>query len=290
MVCVLMGLLRKGDVVLYSSDITPDLKSFLCVEMKRLGVTSVSFQASSSRDALLSQHGQDLDRARMVLVETFSPSSLALADVPMLAELCRQRQSLLVVDNTWAFGWALQPLKEGADVSFASLGPLAGDQEWDLGMVTSRRELWPRIVSSCKRLGLVASPEQAYQTLRGLRTLPLRMRQQDLTTRAVMEWMLGVKQVSRVFHPMLEGGAAEKGYTGFPPILSFYLSSENSEEEKVEALVESLKRFRLGWDGSIGGELSFVWPVGLVSDWRREQNFRRPDESGDGTWDVVGSS
>jgi len=140
----------------------------------------------------------------VLLVETISNPLLKVADVPALAALAHGQGASLLVDNTFASPYLLNPLKHGADYAIHSATKyLSGHGDVLAGVVAASAENKSRLFELNKLVGSVLGPFEAWLALRGLKTLPLRMRQQCENAQRVAEWLSSHPRVTKVNYPGL---------------------------------------------------------------------------------------
>jgi cystathionine beta-lyase/cystathionine gamma-synthase len=143
---------------------------------------------------------------RMVWVETPSNPLLRLVDIEGVSHVTRGTAAVLVVDNTFATPYLQQPLKLGADVVVHSTTKyLSGHSDVVGGVViTSDPELasWIRFYQNAA--GAVPGPFDCWLTLRGIKTLPVRLRQHEHNALQVARFLLGQPTVQEVIYPGLQ--------------------------------------------------------------------------------------
>jgi len=143
-------------------------------------------------------------RTRMVWIESPTNPLLQIIDIAAIAELAHRAQALLVVDNTFASPFLQQPLKLGADLSLHSTTKyLGGHSDVVGGAVIGRLELMQPIYFHQNASGGVPGPFDAYLTLRGIKTLALRMERHSSNARQLAEWLSGHPAVEQVYYPGL---------------------------------------------------------------------------------------
>ena len=144
-------------------------------------------------------------RTRLVFVETPANPTLKLTDIAAVAEVVRRAGVPLAVDNTFLTPVLQRPLDLGADVSvYSTTKHIEGHNGTVGGALTSRDEtLLERLRFIRKSIGSIQSPFESWLTLRGIKTLPLRMRQHSAHAQAVAEWLGGHPRVTRVLYPGL---------------------------------------------------------------------------------------
>jgi cystathionine gamma-synthase/cystathionine beta-lyase len=130
---------------------------------------------------------------------------LRVADVRALAELARRRGILTIVDNTFLTPVLLRPLELGADiVVYSATKYLAGHNDVVAGAAVARTaELAERLAFMQNAVGGVLGPQDAWLTLRGLKTLPLRLARQQANAAGIAAWLSRHPRVSAVHYPGL---------------------------------------------------------------------------------------
>jgi cystathionine beta-lyase/cystathionine gamma-synthase len=145
-------------------------------------------------------------RPAALLVETISNPLLKIANVPLLAALAHRYDASLLVDNTFASPYLFNPLKHGADyVIHSATKYLSGHGDVLAGVVATSTENKSKLFELNKLVGGVLGPFEAWLALRGLKTLPLRMRQQCENAQRVAEWLDSHPRVAGVNYPGLAG-------------------------------------------------------------------------------------
>ena len=198
-------------------------------------------------------------RPRLVWIETPSNPLLRLVDVVQVAEKARAVGALVVVDNTFLSPVLQNPLELGADIVVHSTTKfINGHSDVVAGAVIAKDPtLGEELAWWANCLGVTGAPFDAFLTLRGLRTLPLRMRQHQENAEAVVELLHGHPAVSKVNYPGLSSHPgheiAARQQKGFGAMLSFEL---RGGEETVKAFLSRLELFSLA--ESLGGVESLV--------------------------------
>ena len=144
------------------------------------------------------------NHAVLLFAETISNPLLKVADVPSLADVAHRNGASLLVDNTFASPYLFNPLQHGSDyVIHSATKYLAGHGDVLAGVVAASAENKIKLYELNKLVGGVLGPFEAWLALRGLKTLPLRMRQQCQNARQVAEWLRAHPRVSKVNYPGL---------------------------------------------------------------------------------------
>lgn len=136
-----------------------------------------------------------------VLVETMSNPLLRVCDIERLAALCRLSNVALIVDSTFATPLLVRPLELGAHLVVHSLTKfLAGHGDVLGGAIISDAEHFELVRQLSRTCGPVLGPFEAYLTMRGVKTFPLRMERQCANARALAAWLRNHPKVERVFY------------------------------------------------------------------------------------------
>jgi cystathionine gamma-synthase/methionine-gamma-lyase len=181
-----------------------------------------------------------------LIVETISNPLLKVADLPALAELAHGCGARLLVDNTFASPYLCNPLAYGADfVVHSATKYIGGHGDVMAGVVVTSPENRSELYELNKLVGGVLGPFEAWLALRGLKTLPLRVRQQCENAARVAGWLSGHPRIARVTYP---GLADHPGHAlardlfagrGFGGVLSFEIAG--ADQPTVFRFMEALE-------------------------------------------------
>ena len=140
----------------------------------------------------------------VVLVETISNPLLRVAEVDRLAEIAHRHGALLLVDATFTTPVMMRPLELGADLAIhSSTKYFGGHGDVLSGVIVGRSELQPTVTYLSKTLGASLGAFEAYLTMRGVKTLPLRFERQCANARGVAAALAAHSEVERVYFPGL---------------------------------------------------------------------------------------
>ena len=201
-------------------------------------------------------------RANTRLVYTEAPGSLTfeMQDVPAIAKSAHARGALVAMDNTWATPIYFRPLEHGVDISIqAGTKYLAGHSDLVIGMITTATDaLFRKIADQAHAFGDVASPDDCFLALRGMRSLSVRLERQSASAMKVARWLESRPEVKRVLYPALESDPGhalwKRDFAGASSL--FGLAMHTSDEASVARMVNGLELFRIG--SSWGGYESLV--------------------------------
>lgn len=136
-----------------------------------------------------------------LLVETISNPLLRVADLSALGALCRKHHTALIVDNTFATPLLARPLELGAHMAVhSSTKYLSGHGDTLGGLIVSDEGHYETIRRLSRVAGPVMGPMEAFLTMRGIKTFPLRMERQCANATALAAWLRAHRRVERVFY------------------------------------------------------------------------------------------
>ncbi len=247
---VFIALASPGDHILAVDSVYAPIHRIDKALLSRYGIELEFF--SPSRDDVAA-----LIRPNTRLLYLESPGSLLyeVLDFPALVALARRHGVLVATDNTWSGGYFFKPLSFGANISIqAATKYLAGHSDVMQGIViVDSAELAARLGAAYDALGLTVSADDAYLTLRGIRTLAVRMPRHQINATAVATCLSTHPAVQRVFYPALPdfpGHALwKRDFTGASGLVSF--AFRQPEPGIAAAFVNALTLFSIGasWGG-----------------------------------------
>ena len=195
---------------------------------------------------------------RLVYCETPTNPMMFLTDLAAVGDLTRARGLLYVVDNTFATPFFQRPLAFGADIVLHSTTKYLNGHSDIVGglLVTSRDDLAERLGFLQNAAGAVPGPMDCWLALRGIKTLPLRMRQHDANGRRIAQWLSGRAEITKLYYPGLpshpQHELACRQMTGFGGMISLDLGSP----ARARRFVEAVRIFALA--ESLGGVESLI--------------------------------
>ncbi|MGN6160573.1 MAG: cystathionine gamma-synthase [Marmoricola sp.] len=205
-------------------------------------------------------------KTALVWVETPTNPLLNIADIAALSEIAHAAGALVVVDNTFASSYLQQPLSLGADVVVHSTTKYAGGHSDVVGgaVVVEGDDLAEAIGFHQNAMGAIAGPFDSWLTLRGLRTLALRMERHCDNAEAIVDFLSGHSAVTRVYYPGLPSHpgheVAARQMRRFGGIVSFQVSGG---EQHALDICDRTELFTLG--ESLGGVESLIEHPGRMT-------------------------
>ncbi|MGN6428014.1 MAG: cystathionine gamma-synthase [Leifsonia sp.] len=219
------------------------------------------------------------DRTRVLWIETPSNPLMKISDLAALVELGHAAGALVVVDNTFASPALQQPLSFGADVVVHSTTKYLGGHSDVIGgaLVFADEELAGKVQFIQFAAGAVSAPMDAWLTVRGIKTLDVRMQRHSANAQAIAEALVGRDGIDAVYYPGLPDHPghelAAKQMSGFGGMLSVALSGGAAAARRF---AESTRVFQLA--ESLGGVESLIgYPAEMTHASVRGTELEVPD-------------
>ncbi|HTW04059.1 MAG TPA: cystathionine gamma-synthase [Streptosporangiaceae bacterium] len=254
--CLLRTVCRPGDHMLIPGDAYGGTFRLVDKVLQNWGMT---YQPVPMSDPAAVRRALAGTPARVVWVETPTNPLLSVADIAALADAAHEAGALLVVDNTFASPYLQQPLGLGADVVVHSTTKYIGGHSDVVGgaIIVTDPDLGEKISFIQNATGAISGPFDAWLTLRGAKTLGVRMDRHCGNAQRVADMLVAHPKVAEVFYPGLESHpgheVAAKQMRGFGGIVSFRARGGESE---ATAVCGRTRLFTLG--ESLGGVESLV--------------------------------
>ena len=248
----MLAILEAGDEVLVTETIYKPTRRFCDNVLKRFGIAVRYHAARTSADELMAM---TTPATRLIVLESPGSLTFEMQDAPAIAARAAERGILTLMDNTWAAGWFFKPLAHGVDISVQALTKyVGGHADVFMGSAATRdRALGAALDNAIWDFGWSVAPEDAYQMLRGLRTLPTRMTRHQQSALTVAAWLAEQPQVAEVLYPALptspDHALWRRDYTGAAGLFAVVMRPCPSND--VAAFLDALRVFGLGfsWGG-----------------------------------------
>ena len=256
----LLAFMKAGDHCLMPDTVYGPARNFSDGLLKRYGVETTYY------DPLIDEAGMTkLMRPNTTVVYTESPGShtFEVQDIPAIARAAHAGGAKVMMDNTWGIHY-FQPFKHGVDISIqAATKYPAGHSDILIGTITVNNEDdWQTLHATSRGLGQYASPDDCWLTLRGMRTMGVRLQTQMEAALQVAHWLRKRPEVAQVLHPGLPGAPGHaiwrRDFTGACSLFGVEFQPTFSPES-THAMVEALELFGIG--ASWGGYESLALPT-----------------------------
>lgn len=230
-----LSVLKTGDHAIISDIVYGGTVRLFHEVLSGLGVTHSSVDTSK---ADLVEHAIT-PQTRIIFIETPGNPTMKLSDIAAIAEIAHRHKILLAVDNTFLTPVLQRPIELGADVSILSTTKYIEGHNSTVGgsLATNDEPLLERFRLIRKTIGAIQAPLDAWLTLRGIKTLPVRMKAHSESAAAIARWLEAHPAVARVYYPGLvsfpQKKLAERQQRAFGGMLSFELNAGPAEALQV---------------------------------------------------------
>ncbi len=269
----LLGFTKAGDHVLITDSVYHPTRAFADQMLSRYGIDVEYY------DPRIGGGIERLMRENTSVVFTESPASntFEVQDIPAIAQVAHEHGAVVMMDNTWATPLFFKALGFGVDVSIhAATKYPAGHSDILLGSVSANAAHWPTLWQAFVMIGAPAGPDDAYQVLRGLRTMGIRLERHQKTALEVARWLEGQPGIARVLHPALasfpDNALFQRDFSGSSGIFSIVL--DGGGKAKAHAFLDALEIFGLGY--SWGGYESLALHVSIADRTVGERDYAGP--------------
>jgi cystathionine beta-lyase len=254
----LLAVTEAGDHVLVTDSVYGPTRRFCDQQLTRFGV-GVTYYDPLIGGAIEREIRPD---TKVVFGESPGSLSFEVQDIPAIAAAAHARNTLLMIDNTWATPLGFSAFAHGADISLhAGTKYLGGHSDVLNGIIVCNQATYPRLHRLWTDMGISASSDDCFLALRGLRTLAVRLERHTRSALAIAKWLQQRAEVAEVIFPALPGSRGhelwKRDFTGACGLFGVVLHPV--PKVRVDAMLDGLRLFRLGW--SWGGFESLIIPA-----------------------------
>ena len=252
----IMKLFKSGDEIISTNDLYGGSYRLFNKIYKKFGL---KFVFTDLRD-LSNIENLINDKTKLIWVETPTNPMINVIDIKGLSDICKSNNILLGVDNTFSTPYLQKPIDLGADIVMHSATKfLAGHSDVILGLLAvSNDELAEKLYFMQNSSGAVCGPMDSFLTLRGIKTLHVRMDRHCENASKIAEFLDGHASVDKLYWPGLKQhrnhDVATRQMKNFGGMISFTV--KNGNFEKVKKITSNFKVFTLA--ESLGGVESLV--------------------------------
>jgi len=254
----LLAFLRAGDHCLIADSVYGPTRKFCDATLTRLGIEVTYYDplVGGNIAALLR------DNTRVVYLESPGSLTFEIQDVPAITQAAHARGIKVLMDNTWATPLYFNALQHGVDVSIhAATKYIAGHADAMLGVINCSQACYADIKSMAVQLGNCPGSEECFLGLRGLRTLAVRLKQQEKTALHLAQWLAARPEVERILYPALPTDPGhrlwQRDFHGASGLFGAVLKP--TSKAALAAMLDGMTLFKMGY--SWGGYESLILPT-----------------------------
>ncbi len=252
----ILATVKSGDHILLTDSSYGPTRQFCLRFLKTMGVETELYDPRVGADiaALIR------DNTSLILLESPGSLTFEIQDIPAITKAAKARGVTTIIDNTWSAGLSLKPLALGVDISVhAATKYFGGHSDIMFGAVVSATKATAgKVALTAVHLGYATSPDDAYQILRGFRTVVHRFRRAEASALTLANWLDDHDKVARVLHPALashpDHAIWKRDFSGAACLFAVVLKP--CPQEQVLAFINALSLFGIGY--SYGGFESLV--------------------------------
>lgn len=256
----ILAVCGAGDHLLMVDSCYAPSRAFCDKTLKRMGVETTYY------DPLIGAGIDKLFCPNTKAVFCESPGSLTfeVQDVPAIAGVAHGRGASVILDNTWATPIFFPAFARGADLSIqAGTKYIGGHADVNIGTIAANESHAARLSDIHANMGLCSSADDCFLALRGLRTMPVRLKRHQETALTLALWLAARPEVSRVIYPALETDPGhmiwKRDFLGASGLFGVVLKPVS--DRAVAALIDGLQHFGIGY--SWGGYESLIVPADI---------------------------
>ena len=242
----LLGFVKAGDHVLVLDSCYGPTRDFCNGVLTKMGVEIEYY------DPLIGADIEKLMRDNTSVVFTESPGSntFEIQDIPAICEVAHKHDAIVMIDNTWATPLYFKPLEHGVDISIHALTKYpAGHSDLVMGSVSANEKCWKQLKRHYGIMGCCAGPDDVYLTLRGIRSMGVRIREHEKNSIIMAKWLEDHPAVARVLHPALPSHPQhdlwKRDFKGSTGLFGFTLKTDDTA--KAARFYDALKLIGRGY-------------------------------------------
>ena len=252
----LLSFLSSGDHLLMVDSVYEPTRDFANGLLQRMGVSTTFF------DPLCGANIKDFiqDNTKVVFLESPGSLTMEVQDIPAIVGAIEGHDQIVsMIDNTYATPINFKPLDLGIDISIHSATKyLSGHSDTMLGVASANKKHWRQLQSRSYELGQCASVDDIYTTLRGIRTLGVRLAEHQRNAFEIARWLDKRAEVDHLRHPEFVSCPGhehfERDFKGSTGLFSFVI--KKCPKNALSAMLDGMQYFKLGF--SWGGYESLI--------------------------------
>lgn len=253
----ILSQVKAGDHVLITDSAYEPTRSFANGVLKSMNIETDYY------DPLIGAGIEELVRENTSVILVESPGSLTfdVQDIPAIVAVAKKHKITTIADNTWSTPLLFKPLEHGVDISVeACTKYFCGHSDVMIGSASASGAVYKKLSRTAYQMGHTVSPDDAFLTSRGLRTLKVRLKAHEENALKVAAWLKGHPAVAKVLHPAFADCPGHdvwaRDFAGSSGLFSIVL--KRGEYPDTAAMVDQMRLFKMGF--SWGGYESLILP------------------------------
>ena len=267
----LMSILKAKDHILLPDSVYGSTRRFVKEEFPRL---EIEFDFYNSRDL---KHLESLIKknTKAIYIESPGTYTFEIIDIKKTIKICEKYNLKSLIDNTWATALFFNPFDFGVDIVIEAVTKyISGHSDVMMGVVLGNESNLTELQRWNKNSGNYVSPDDIYMALRGLRTLPLRLKKSSDNSLKIAKFLEKKHIVKRVIHPALkqhpDHNIWKRDFMGASGIFAIEFEN-NISEKQVDMLADNCQIFGIG--ASWGGYSSLLSTMNVAENRNLKSSF-----------------
>ena len=267
----LMSILKAKDHILLPDSVYGSTRRFVKEEFPRL---EIEFDFYNSRDL---KHLESLIKknTKAIYIESPGTYTFEIIDIKKTIKICKKYNLKSLIDNTWATALFFNPFDFGVDIVIEAVTKyISGHSDVMMGVVLGNESNLTELQRWNKNSGNYVSPDDIYMALRGLRTLPLRLKKSSENSLKIAKFLEKKHIVKRVIHPALkqhpDHNIWKRDFMGASGIFAIEFEN-NISEKQVDMLADNCQIFGIG--ASWGGYSSLLSTMNVAENRNLKSSF-----------------
>ena len=267
----LMSTLKTNDHILVPDSVYGSTRRFVKEELPRL---NIEYEFYNSGD-ITNLETLIKDNTSTIYLETPGTYTFEVIDIEEAVRICKKHNLKSIIDNTWATALYFNPLEFGVDIVIEAVTKyISGHSDIMMGAVVANNDNLTNLERWTKNSGIYVSPDDVYLSLRGLRTLPLRLKQSSENSLAIAKYLETKKEVKKVMHPALSQHPGHEMWKKYFKGASGLFAIEFQDyinQKSIDKLADSCEIFGIG--ASWGGYSSLLSTMDVAENRHLESSY-----------------
>lgn len=254
----ILACVSSGDHVLMVDTVYDPTRTFCNKTLKRLNIEASFYAADRAED--IEQLIQN--NTKVIFIESPGSFTFEIQDKDAIIKIARKHNIVCIMDNTWASSVNYPAIRKGINISIqAATKYIGGHADLMMGIITTDEENWAKVRKAYIELGHSPGTEETMLALRGLRTLPCRLKQHGESALQIARWLEDREDVAEVYFPALEShpnhALFKNQFSATSGLFAFLL--QTNSQSAISAMIDKMTLFSIGV--SWGGFESLILPV-----------------------------
>ena len=247
----LMSTIKTNEHILVPDSVYGSTRRFIQEEFPRL---NIEYQFYNSRD-IANLENLIKKNTSVIYIETPGTYTFEIIDIEEVVRVCKKYKLKSIIDNTWATALYFNPLDFGIDIVIEAVTKyISGHSDIMMGAIVANDKNLTNLQRWTKNSGIYVSPDDVYLSLRGLRTLPLRLKQSSENSLAIAKYLETKEEIKKVIHPALSQHPDHKKWKKYFNGASGLFAIEFQDyvtQTSVDKFADACKIFGIGasWGG-----------------------------------------